>query len=88
MTEYTNEYGPVEILSPSPASNRHLLVRMKIHTAYLEDIPQEYVVYSTTMKWRMDGLPHPLDVRELKVLSTEEMVSGDGSVSVTIEVKG
>ncbi|MBX5160416.1 hypothetical protein HJB89_25360 [Rhizobium sp. NZLR8] len=88
MTEYTNDLGPVEILGLSPASNRHTLVRMEVHAAYLEDIPQEYVVYTATMRWRMDGQPHPLDVREVKVLSSEAMANEDGSVSVVLEVKG
>lgn len=88
MTEYTNNHAPVEVLGPGPPSERFLPVRMDDVPAYLTNQPAEYLVFTDTKRYRMDGQPHPLDVRELKVLSTEEMVSEDGSVSVTIEVKG
>ncbi|WSG96427.1 hypothetical protein U8P76_05810 [Rhizobium johnstonii] len=88
MTEYTNDYGPVEILRPGPLSERFCRVRIDDVSAYLMNQSAEYLVFADTKRYRMDGQPHPLDVRELKVLSTEEMASEDGSVSVTLEVKG
>ncbi|MBB4229324.1 hypothetical protein GGD56_003166 [Rhizobium mongolense] len=36
----------------------------------------------------MGDRAHPLDVRELKVLSHEEMAASDDQVSVTLELKG
>lgn len=88
MTEYTNDYGPVDILGPGPLSERFTRVRMDDVPAYLTNQPAEYLVFADTLRYRMDGQPHPLDVRELKVLSTETMTNEDGSVSMTLEVKG
>jgi hypothetical protein len=88
MTEYTNNHGPVEILGPGPLSERFLRVRMDDVPAYLTDQPAEYLVFADTLRYRMDGQPHDLDVRELKVLSTDTMASEDGSVSLVLEVKG
>ncbi|MGO6676418.1 hypothetical protein [Rhizobium leguminosarum] len=45
-------------------------------------------MFADTKRYRMDEQPHPLDVRELKVMSHEEMTSEDGWVSVVLEVKG
>ncbi|MGO7353869.1 hypothetical protein ACCS66_03935 [Rhizobium ruizarguesonis] len=86
MTEYTNDYEPVELLGLSLTSTRFMRLRGGAWTAIQHK--KEYLVFADTLKFRMDGQPHPLDVRELRVLSTEEIVSEDGSVSVTIEVKG
>ncbi|NTI03163.1 hypothetical protein G6K88_14155 [Agrobacterium rhizogenes] len=87
MTEYTNDYDRVINLGPSPLSDRFTRVRGGVWTKLGLDI-QDYVVFTDTMRYRMDDQPHPLDVRELKVLSTDSMAGEDGSASVVLEVKG
>ncbi|MGO4566077.1 hypothetical protein AB4Z52_13600 [Rhizobium sp. 2YAF20] len=88
MTEYRNDFGPVEIICQNPISDRFLLVRMDDVAAYLTGLPQVYVVFADTLRRGGDDQPHRIDVRELEVLSHEEMTSDDGSVSLTFEVKG
>jgi hypothetical protein len=88
MTEYTNNHGPVDILGPGPLSGRFTRVRMDDVPAYLNNHPAEYLVFADTMRYRGDGQLHDLDVRELKVLSTDTMASEDGSLSLVLEVKG
>lgn len=87
MTEYTNDYCPVEILGHG-LSERTTRVRMNGVTAFILDMPEVYTVFSETMRYRMDDQVDPLDVREVKVVSHEEMASEDGSVSVVVEAKG
>ncbi|TAY50947.1 hypothetical protein [Rhizobium leguminosarum] len=88
MTEYTNDHSPVEIIGPGELSERFLRVRMDDVPAYLTNQPAEYLVFGDTLRYRMDGQPHPLDVRELKVLSTETISSEDRSLSLVLEIKG
>ncbi|CDN46844.1 hypothetical protein [Neorhizobium galegae] len=88
MTEYTNNYGPVDILGPGPLTERFTCVRMDDVPAYLTNQPAEYLVFADTLQYRRDGQPHDLDVRELKVLSHEVIEGSDETVSVTMEVKG
>ncbi|MEY9198437.1 hypothetical protein ABIA16_003553 [Sinorhizobium fredii] len=87
-TNHMNAYTYVELLGPGPLSERYTRVRMDGVIAYCLNMPTDYLVFADTLRYRMDGQPHPLDVRELKVLSHEEMTSEDGSVSVVLEVKG
>lgn len=87
MTEYTNEFCPVEILGPT-SSSRFLRVRMFDLAAYCLDLPQDYLVFADTLRYRMDGQPHDLDVREVNVLSHEQIEGSDDQVSVRLEVKG
>ncbi|TAW65423.1 hypothetical protein ELI15_14105 [Rhizobium ruizarguesonis] len=88
MTEYTNNFGPVDIL-PYRDVDYFRRVQMDVVDAYLNSVdPNPYWVVASTMQYRPDGVPHDLDVREVKVLSSETMASEDGSASVTLEVKG
>ncbi len=87
MTEYTNEYGRVEFL-PYRDVDFFRRVQQEDVSAFLSNVhPNPYWVVASTMQYRADEVPHPLDVREVKVLSSEEMASEDGSVSVVVEVK-
>ncbi|MBA9034339.1 hypothetical protein [Rhizobium leguminosarum] len=88
MTTYANGYDTVEILEHNE-TDYFLRVRMPVHVAYLHNIERNpYWVLADTLRYRMDDQPHPLDVRELKVLSTEMIEGSDEAVSVTLEVKG
>lgn len=88
MTEYTNKHGPVEFL-PYRDIDYFRRVQTQDVSAYLNDVyPNPYWVIARTMQYRADGVPHDLDVREVNVLSSEEMASDNGSVSVTLEVNG
>ncbi|NZD54159.1 hypothetical protein [Rhizobium leguminosarum] len=61
---------------------------MEDHDAYLNSVdPNPYWIVASTMQYRPDGVPHPLDVRELKVLSHEVIEGSDEQVLVTIEIK-
>ncbi len=88
MTEYTNDIGPVEIIGPGPLSNKFIKVRGSEVIKMVLGTPFEYLVFADTMQYRADGVHDLLDVREVKVLSREELVSEEGLVSVVLEVKG
>ncbi|KQQ61134.1 hypothetical protein ASF69_01545 [Rhizobium sp. Leaf311] len=87
MTTYRNEHGPVEILGPGPLTDTYLRVRMDDVLAYLISLQPEYLVWADTLRFRRDDQPHPLDVREMVVVSKEEIEGSDETVSVKVQVK-
>ncbi|KAA1237124.1 hypothetical protein FHL81_10825 [Agrobacterium tumefaciens] len=53
-TWYSNDYGDVEVVGPGPLSDRF----REIH----QDGRAPYLVFADTMRYRMDGERHSLDV--------------------------
>lgn len=85
MTNYRNDYEPVELLGKGSLTDRFVRVRGGAWTATHHK--QEYIVFADTLGFRQDGQAHPLDVRPWLTVSREEMASEDDRVSVTFEVK-
>lgn len=54
QTWHSNEYGTVEVIGSGPLSDRFRLIEQEGRASYL--------VFADTMKYRMDGQAHPLDV--------------------------
>ncbi|MBY3363765.1 hypothetical protein [Rhizobium laguerreae] len=88
MTDYKNRYGYVEILGPSPISDRYLRVRNDDVARYLNNLDNEYLVLAHNLRRIGDDTDHPLDLHELEVLSSDETATEDGSLSLVLEVKG
>ncbi|CAN7261109.1 hypothetical protein LJR098_001085 [Rhizobium sp. LjRoot98] len=85
MTDYRNNYEPVVLLGKGSLTDRFVRVRGGVWTATHHK--QEYLVFADTLRFRQDDQPHPLDVREMVVVSHEELEGSDEQVSLTIEVK-
>ncbi|MBX5164785.1 hypothetical protein [Rhizobium sp. NZLR4b] len=65
MTNLYNNYGMVEIVQSQGLSDRFFKVRfMDLHLGYLHRFEEGYLVFADSMRYRMDGAPHPLDVSE------------------------
>lgn len=65
MTELFNDSGIVEIIGKGALTDRFVRVRMlDTLSAYLNGVPDGYLVFADTMRYRMDDQPHPLDVSE------------------------
>lgn len=85
MTTYRNTYEPVELLGKGSLTDGFVRVRGGAWTA--THYKQEYLVFADTLRFRMDGQDDPLDVREMVVVSHEELEGCDEQVSLSIEVK-
>ncbi|MBO9170889.1 hypothetical protein [Rhizobium sp. L245/93] len=65
MTELFNSCGIVEIIGKGALSDRFVRVRMlDTLAAYLCGVPDGYLVFADTMRYRMDDQPDALDVSE------------------------
>ncbi|TAY50946.1 hypothetical protein [Rhizobium leguminosarum] len=63
MSELYNDYGMVEIVGIGDLTERFVRVRfMDTHVEYLNQLEEGYLLFADTMRYRMDGEPHPLDV--------------------------
>lgn len=85
MKTYRNDYEPVELLGKGSLSDRFIRVRGGVWTATHH--AQEYLVFADTLRFRQDDQPHPLDVREMKTISSDILTSDDQRVGVKVEVK-
>ncbi|UFW65792.1 hypothetical protein RlegWSM1455_07155 [Rhizobium laguerreae] len=64
MTELFNDYGMVEIVDDDSLTDGFKRVRfLDSQLAYIECRDGGYLVFSDTMRYRMDDEPHPLDVK-------------------------
>ncbi|KQZ50339.1 hypothetical protein ASD54_08775 [Rhizobium sp. Root149] len=76
---YSNDYGDVELVGPGPLSDRFREIRQEGRAPYL--------VFADTMRYRMDGERHPLDVvfNWEAVEMGEHPVAAVGAVATAIQ---
>ncbi|KQQ61133.1 hypothetical protein ASF69_01540 [Rhizobium sp. Leaf311] len=81
-----NEYGIVEIVGTGPLSDQFLIVRMESVARKLNSIPDEYMIWADTKRYRRDRQAHPLDVQVAGSLANLARICEERGWSLTVNV--